>query len=46
MFVENLALFIVKNHLPLQFVENVVKMFSVTIISSCAITFLNIIFKH
>jgi hypothetical protein len=42
----NLALLITKNHLPLKFVENLVKMFNVTIISSCAIPFSKIIFKH
>jgi hypothetical protein len=47
MFVENLALLIVKNHLPLQFVDKcVVKMFSVTIMYLCAISFSKIIFKH
>ncbi len=42
----NLALLITKNHLPLQFVENVVKVFNVTIMSLCAIPFSKIIFKH
>jgi hypothetical protein len=38
----NLALLIMKNHLPLQFVENVVKVFNVTIMSSCAFPFLKL----
>jgi hypothetical protein len=46
MFVENLALLIVKNHLPLQLVESVVKAFSVIIMSLCVIPFSKIIFKH
>ncbi len=44
---ENLAFLIVKNHLPLQFVESVVvKVFNVTIMSSCVIPFSKIIFIH
>jgi hypothetical protein len=40
-FVDNLALLIVKNHLPLQFVKNVVKTFGVAIVSLSSIPFLN-----
>jgi len=47
MFVENLALLIVKNHLPLQFVESVwLSHLVLQITSSCAIPFSKIIFKH
>ncbi len=45
MFVDNLAFFTMKNHLPLQFVENVVKMFGVAIVSLSSIPFLNF-FSH
>jgi hypothetical protein len=41
MFVDNLALLIVKNHLPLQFVKKVVKTFGVAIVSLNSIPFLN-----
>jgi hypothetical protein len=46
MFVKNLALLIVKNHLLLQFVQSVVKTFGVAIMSLCSIPFLKTVFTH
>jgi hypothetical protein len=45
-FVDNLALLIVKNNLPLQFVECVVKTFGVAIVSLSSIPFLNVFFTQ